>query len=157
MPIRVTPVQALLGAVCASFLVAGCATGNNPDIVRQSNTQRAQSIDFGVVTNSRAVTIQGSTTLGTTSGAVIGGALGSNLGSSSSSNTVGALGGAVAGGFAGNAIQGSANQRQGAEITVRLDSGRTMAVVQEGSPNAFRNGDRVRVSSDGHTTRVTRE
>ena len=87
---------------------------------------------------------------------MVGGAVGSNLGSGSFANTAGAVGGAVAGGMAGNAIQGNASARPGAEITVRLDNGQTIAVIQEGSPDAFRNGDRVRVTSDGQTTRVSR-
>jgi len=39
---------------------------------------------------------------------------------------------------------------------VQLENGRTVAVVQDGNPNDYRVGDRVRVSSDGATTRVTR-
>jgi outer membrane lipoprotein SlyB len=39
---------------------------------------------------------------------------------------------------------------------VRLDSGRMIAIIQEGSGAELRPGDRVRVSSDGYTTRVSR-
>ena len=39
---------------------------------------------------------------------------------------------------------------------MQLDAGRTVAVVQPGSSNEFRVGDRVNVASDGVTTRVTR-
>jgi outer membrane lipoprotein SlyB len=39
---------------------------------------------------------------------------------------------------------------------VRLDSGLMIAIVQEGSGAEFRPGDRVRVMSDGYTTRVSR-
>mgnify|MGYP006879907271 CR=1 FL=1 len=42
------------------------------------------------------------------------------------------------------------------EFTVRLDSGRTIAVVQPGSVDDYRVGDRVRVTNDGTTTRVAR-
>ena len=58
--------------------------------------------------------------------------------------------------MAGNAVQSGTGARQGVEVTVRLDSGRTVAVIQEGSPDAFRPGDRVRVTSDGQNTRVSR-
>ncbi len=40
------------------------------------------------------------------------------------------------------------------EITVLLDSGRYIAIVQEPDEN-FRAGDRVRILSGGRTTRVT--
>ena len=66
-----------------------------------------------------------------------------------------ALRGAVAGGAAGNAL--SRNSRAGVEVTVQLEqSGRTIAVTQDGNPNDFRIGDRVQVSSDGVTTRISR-
>ena len=156
MSILSTPVRVIAGAVFAASVLAGCATDQG-NMVRQNETQRAQTVQFGVVTNVRPVTIQGnSTAVGTTTGAVVGGAVGSNLGSGSFANTAGAVGGAVAGGMAGNAIPGNASARPGAEITVRLDNGQTIAVIQEGSPDAFRNGDRVRVTSDGQTTRVSR-
>lgn len=151
-----TPVRSVLGAVCAAVVLVGCNATTGPTVNR-NEVQRAQTVEFGVVTNVRPVTIQAnSTVVGTTTGAVVGGSVGSNLGSGSFANTAGAVGGAVAGGMAGNAIQGNASARQGVEVTVRLDSGRTVAVVQEGSPDAFRSGDRVRVTSDGQTTRVSR-
>jgi outer membrane lipoprotein SlyB len=51
---------------------------------------------------------------------------------------------------------GVAATAQGVEITVQLDSGRTLVVVQEGPVDAFRPGDRIRVLADGYTTRVSR-
>jgi outer membrane lipoprotein SlyB len=44
-------------------------------------------------------------------------------------------------------------RQQGLQITVRLDSGRTIAVTQA-ADEAFRPGDRVRVLSGGGVTRV---
>lgn len=157
MNILSTPLRAVAGAVLASAVLAGCATNPIGAPVSGSSVQRAQTIEFGVVTATRPVAIQAnSTVVGTTTGAVIGGSVGSNLGSGSFANTAGAVGGAVVGGMAGNAIQGNAAARQGVEVTVRLDNGRTIVVVQEGSPDAFRPGDRVRVASDGQTTSVSR-
>lgn len=42
------------------------------------------------------------------------------------------------------------------EFTVTLDSGRSIVVVQPGSANDYRVGDRVRVTNDGSQTRVAR-
>jgi len=42
------------------------------------------------------------------------------------------------------------------EFTVRLDAGQTIAIVQPGSVNEYRVGDRVRVVQAGGTTRVER-
>jgi len=66
------------------------------------------------------------------------------------------LAGAILGGMAGSAIEKDVTKANGVEVTVRLDSGRIVAIIQEGSGGEFRPGDRVRVTSDGYTTRVTR-
>ena len=58
-------------------------------------------------------------------------------------------------GALGSAIQGSQNT-PGLELTVKLDNGNNVAVVQPGGVNDFRVGDRVRVTSDGVNTRVSR-
>ena len=76
-------------------------------------------------------------------------------GSSTAANVIGGTAGAVAGGAAGNAIEGS-QRTNGVEITIRLDSGEMVAVVQPGDPRDFRRGDRVRVSGYGDSVRVTR-
>ena len=158
VPSQSLRITAIVSALLASAVLVGCQS-NPPvgDTVRRNDVQNMQSVEFGVVTQVRPVNIQpNSTAVGTTTGAVVGGAVGSNLGNSTFSNTVGAVGGAVAGGMAGNAVQCGTGARQGVEVTVRLDSGRTVAVIQEGSPDAFRPGDRVRVTSDGQNTRVSR-
>ena len=59
------------------------------------------------------------------------------------------------GGAIGSAVQGSRNTA-GVEITVRLDNGQTIAVVQPGDIRDFREGDRVRVVGSADNTRVTR-
>ena len=148
VPSQSLRLTAIVSALLASAVLVGCQS-NPPvgDTVRRNDVQNMQSVEFGVVTQVRPVNIQPNST---------GGAVGSNLGNSTFSNTVGAVGGAVAGGMAGNAVQSGTGARQGVEVTVRLDSGRTVAVIQEGSPDAFRPGDRVRVTSDGQNTRVSR-
>ena len=111
-------------------------------------------MEAGTVTAVRAVNIQNDQRgVATATGAVLGGLAGSTVGGGRG-QIAATVGGAVAGGAAGNAIAGTT--RAGVEVTVQLDNGRTVAVVQEGSPDQFRAGDRVNVASDGVTTRVTR-
>ena len=64
------------------------------------------------------------------------------------------MAGAAAGGAAGSGM--SRGARAGVELTVALESGRSVAVAQDGNINDYRVGDRVRVASDGVTMRVTR-
>lgn len=148
----------LIGAaamLALAFVVSGCAPAIRGDSYHRGHAMRAQSVELGMVENVRPVTIEGYPGgAGTAAGAVIGGIGGSQIGGSSSAHFAGAIVGALIGAAVGNAIERDASRANGAEITVRLDSGRLVAVVQEGVPQAFRPGDRVRVLSDGYATRV---
>jgi outer membrane lipoprotein SlyB len=94
------------------------------------------------------------TGVGTVGGAALGGIAGAQIGGSGAANAAGAIAGAIVGGLVGNAVENNANQRNGVEVTVRLDSGRTIAVPQENAGENFRPGYRVRLLSDGYSTRV---
>jgi outer membrane lipoprotein SlyB len=136
-------------------LVSGCATHSTPSTFNRSEVGAARTVEMGTIRGLRDVTIQSdSRGIGTATGAALGGIAGSTIGSGTRANTAGAVAGAVAGGAAGNAM--ARGQRAGVEVTVELDSGRTIAVTQDGTSQQFRVGDRVQVSSDGTTTRVTR-
>jgi len=67
---------------------------------------------------------------------------------------VGATVGAVLGGLGGAAAEEGVTRQRGLEITVKLDSGRMIAITQA-ADEEFRVGDRVRILSGGGTTRVT--
>lgn len=115
----------------------------------------ARSVEWGKVRRVLAVTIQNdSRNVGTATGAALGGIAGSTIGGGRRANTAGAVAGAVAGGAVGNRM--SRGAQAGIEITVELESGRTISVTQEGNVRDFRVGDRVQVASDGRTTRVSR-
>lgn len=121
----------------------------------RDEARQAQSVNPGRITSIRNVRIEGGNTAGTVVGGLAGGALGSNIGSGRTSNTAGAIGGALVGGAVGSHAQQRMQSRNGIEITVRLDSGRSVAVVQEVSANEqFSVGDRVRVLSTGSRDRV---
>ena len=61
----------------------------------------------------------------------------------------------MAGGVAGGLAEEAVTKTQGVEITVRMDNGRIISVVQEVSSHAsFHAGDRVRVLTLGDTTRI---
>jgi outer membrane lipoprotein SlyB len=83
----------------------------------------------------------------------VGGVAGSTVGSGKGS-VVGAALGAVLGGLGGAATEEAVTRRKGVEITVKLDSGRLLAVTQT-DDEAFQVGDRVRVLSGSGVTRVS--
>jgi outer membrane lipoprotein SlyB len=149
------PVVAI-AALTGSMLLPACTPQPSPSSFSAGETMRAVPVQFGTVESARAVEIRpGQTRLGAITGAILGGVGGSQIGRSTAANVAGATAGAVAGGAAGSAIQGS-RRTQGVEITIALDSGNMIAVVQPGDVRDFRRGDRVRVSGEGENVRVTR-
>lgn len=140
----------------AGFGLGGCTPKATPSSIPQGQVGQVIPVQYGTVSAVRAVEIRpGQTRLGALTGAALGGIAGSQVGSSTAGNVAGAIAGGVAGGAVGSAIEGSARS-SGVEITVRLDTGETVAVVQYGDPRDFRPGDRVRVGGTSDNARVTR-
>lgn len=140
----------------AVMILGGCASSMSGGAYTRSQARQVQEVQMGVVESVRQVQLEGTKTpVGTIAGAAVGGIAGSNIGGGKGS-TVGAILGAVAGGLAGSAIEEGVTKKPGLEITVKLDSGRMIAVTQE-SDEDIRPGDRVRVLSSGGVTRVTRD
>lgn len=135
--------------------VAGCAPPVAGNRYYRGEALRAQSVELGVVESIRPIQLQGHDTgVGTVGGAALGGLAGSGVGGGAG-QAAAIVGGAILGGIIGNAVERDANKRHGVELTVRLDAGRMIAVVQEDGGEAFRPGDRIRVLSDGYRTRIT--
>lgn len=136
-------------------LLTGCASGLGSGDYERREARRVQEVKMGVVESVRTVKLEGTESgVGTVAGAAVGGIAGSNVGGGKGS-AIGAVLGAVAGGVAGKAIEETATRKPGIEITVRLDSGRTVAVVQEDTGEAFNRGDRVRMLESGGQARIT--
>jgi len=147
-----------VGTVVALFcavILAGCATPAGPGYYYRGEALRPQSVEMGVVENVRPVALQGPDTgVGTVGGAALGGLAGSAAGQGAG-QAAAIIGGAILGGLIGNTVERDANRRSGLELTVRLDNGRMIAVVQDDTGEPFRPGDRIRVLSDGYRTRVS--
>ncbi len=142
-------------AATAILGLAGCAApGRGSADYRGYQTRTEQSMRFGVVETIRPVRIDAPNTgVGTATGAVLGGLAGNTVGGGYG-QTAAAIAGAVIGGIIGSHVEADANKGEGIEITVLLDGGQYIAVVQE-ADEAFRVGDRVRIVSGQGTTRVT--
>lgn len=142
----------LLAAAIVSLV--GCASGTGGKDYSRAQTRAAQEVQMGIVESVREVNIEGTKTpIGAGAGAVVGGVAGSTVGSGKGS-VVGAAVGAVLGGLGGAAIEEGATRNKGVEITVKLDSGRLIAITQS-ADETFQVGDRVRVLSGGGATRVS--
>jgi len=146
--------------VIAVFLIgnlSGCAHSTAGSVYKRGQARQVQNVKFGTVQHVRLVRIEGTkSSVGSTGGAVIGGIAGTKVGGGRGTLIASILG-AIAGGVAGAAMEEGFTRRDGLEITVKLDDGKTIAVVQALSNNEapFQAGQRVRVLSDYNETRVT--
>jgi outer membrane lipoprotein SlyB len=148
-------VQLRSGAVLLLVaLVAGCAQGLGGGSYSREEARVEQNVRMGIVESVRPVQIEGTRSgVGPAAGAVVGGIAGSTVGGGRGSAAAAVLG-AVAGGVAGQAIEQGTTRTNGVEVTVKLNSGALVAIVQA-ADETFKPGDRVRILSDGKTSRVT--
>ncbi len=136
-------------------LIAGCASSNSSDVYSRDQVRRTQTVQLGTVQAVRSVRIEGTKSgVGTVAGAVAGGVAGSTIGAGTG-RTLAALGGAALGAVGGTVAEEQITKKTGLEITVKLDGGSTIAVVQEADV-MFSVGERIRVLTSGGITRVTK-
>lgn len=137
------------------LLAAGCASSRSGDTYSREEARRALSVQDGTLSEVRVVKLEGTKTgVGTASGAVIGGIGGSTVGQGKGS-VVAAVVGVVVGGLIGSAVEEGVTRESAWELTVQLDSGRKIVVVQAVGEDKFVAGERVRVVQGGGTTRVS--
>ena len=152
-PRRARFAAALLAGACIVSL-AGCASSRSGSVYTREQARQELTVRTGVIESVREVQLEGTKSgAGTLAGGAIGGVAGSNVGGGKG-QIVGAILGAVAGAVAGNAIENSTTTKNGVEITVRLDNGNLIAIVQE-ADERFYPGERVRVLSGRGETRVS--
>jgi outer membrane lipoprotein SlyB len=144
----------LVVAVIATFLSA-CASSNSGSVYSRDDARKVQTVKTGVVESVRSVKLEGTKTpIGTVAGGAIGGIAGGSVGNGGRTSAVVAVIGAVAGALAGSAIEEGVTRKDAYEITVKLDGGSMIAIVQE-ADEAFKAGDKVRIVENADTSRVT--
>ena len=145
----------LLPSLLTCLCIAGCADNLSGDVYSRDEARKTMNVQYGTVDAVRPVVLEGDRNMaGQGSGAIIGGIAGNTVGNGSGkalATAVGAVTGAVVGGMA----QEKMTRAQGAEITVHLDNGSSIAVVQQvENLNEFATGQRVRLTQSEGTTRV---
>ena len=147
-----------VGAFALTLVVlSGCASSLSGSTYERGQARGAQEVRMGAVQHVREVQIEGTKSrVGAGAGAVTGAAIGSRAGKEgSATRAVATIAGAVAGGIGGAAAEEGITRQKGLEITVKLDSGRLLAVTQAADEN-FRVGDYVRVLTGANgVARVT--
>jgi len=146
----------LLIIVLGALLIAGCGLYNSSGKNYPKYEARTAFRVFpGEVVSVREVHIDGvHTRVGTYGGAAIGYSVGRTVGGGSGTRVAGAVGG-VAGAVAGRAIETAATAERGLEITIELDNGDVIAVVQA-ADQVFEPGEPVRVLMGYGSARVSK-
>jgi outer membrane lipoprotein SlyB len=118
------------------------------DSYSRSDARTAYEVEFAKVVSVRKVKLEGTQTgAGTIAGGVIG--------ASGTDNVRGQVVGGVLGAILGSTIEESSTSKDGLEITVKMQTGKLLAVVQQDTGETFRAGDRVRVLRSGSEVRVS--
>ena len=148
-------VTKLLMVVVLSVLTAACASSNSGSVYKRDDARKVQTVKTGIVESVRLVKLEGTKSpVGTVAGGAIGGIAGSSVGGGRGS-AIAAVIGAVAGGLAGSALEEGVTRKDALEITVKLDGGGLIAIVQE-ADEEFKAGEKVRIIENGDTSRVSR-
>jgi len=136
--------------IASSGLLTSCASSRSGQVYSRDQARQEMRVNYGTVQSVRAVQIEGTKSgVGAVGGGVTGGVLGSMVGGGRGQvlgAVVGALGGAAVGAMAEEGV----TRKNALEITVELDSGEILSVVQEADLQ-FYAGERVRVlrANDG--------
>ncbi|HWU35212.1 MAG TPA: glycine zipper 2TM domain-containing protein [Methylovorus sp.] len=144
----------VVGIAIMLAMLGACASSNSGSVYSRDEARKVQTVKMGVVESVRTVKLEGTKSpVGTAGGAVVGGVAGSTVGGGKGQAIATVLG-AIVGGLAGSAAEEGLTRKDGLEITVKLDSGTMIAVVQE-ADDQFQPGERVRILESGGTTRVS--
>lgn len=144
----------LLAVSLLTVLLAACASSNSGSVYSRDEARKVQTVKTGVIESVRQVKLEGTKSpVGTIAGGAVGGIAGSSVGGGRGS-AIAAVIGAVAGGLAGSALEEGITRKDGVELTVKLDGGGLIAIVQE-ADEVFMAGERVRILENGGVSRVS--
>jgi len=143
-------------ALYSALLLGGCVSSTSGNVYPRNQTRQAWTVEEGKVSDIKDVKIEGQqTSLGQIGGGYIGYEVGREVGGGHGNTIAGAVG-AVAGAVAGGATEERLTREQGYEITVALDKGASIAVVQA-ADQQFAVGERVKILRRGDgAARVTK-
>lgn len=147
--------RSLLLIPALTLLLGGCASSLTGDSYSRGEARHETTIRKGVVESVRYVKLEGTKSgVGAVAGGAVGGIAGGAAGRGRGSSIAAVLG-AVTGGLVGAAAEEGVTRQQGIEITVQLDDGSLLAVVQA-ADEEFLPGEKIRLLRTGGTTRVAK-
>ncbi|MGB4813134.1 MAG: hypothetical protein WBP13_11735 [Methylophilaceae bacterium] len=144
----------LLAIGLLSLFLISCASSNSGGVYSREEARKVQTVKTGIIEGVRQVKLEGTKTpIGTIAGGAVGGIAGGSVGGGRGSAIMAVLG-AVAGGLAGSALEEGVTRKDALEITVKIDGGGLIAIVQE-ADEAFNIGEKVRIIENGENSRVS--
>jgi outer membrane lipoprotein SlyB len=146
-----------LTMILSLLLVQGCAKSLEGDVYSRDEAQRTLQVQWATITATKPIVIEGDRSQsGKMAGGIIGGAAGYGVTDSSTRALTTAIG-AVAGAIAGQIAEEKMTRAQGMEITLQLENGENIIIVQEvNDVNDFAAGDRVKLVSGSGKLHVTK-
>lgn len=137
-------------AIMLFLSLTACTPNISSDQYGVEEVGQSQEVAYGKIVKARSVKVaahneEHGTLVGTASGATAGSAIGNNT----RANVLGAIGGAVFGGVLGNQVGKRAGMQNGVEYIVKLESGKTIAIVQGAKP-PLQIGQRVMLLTGGN-------
>lgn len=135
-------------AIAGAIGLAGCTFPSADPVVSRSQTNVVHALELGTVIAVKQVVIEGERTgLGGWGGGAVGAAAASpSDGRYGTEERLATAAGGVVGAIAGQAVEEVATREGAQEITIQLDSGRTVMITQETPDGLFQQGDRVQVA-----------
>jgi outer membrane lipoprotein SlyB len=147
-----------VGVACIlSAVLVGCMSSTTDPMVPRAHVGVAAELTQGRVISAVPVTIEGDNSgIGTMGGAGVGGAGGvAAAGGGGTEAIMASAVGAVAGAVVGKVVEERVTRKPGQRVTIRLDDGKIIEVVQEAEEGIFLEGDRVNVAVGDGVTRVS--
>ncbi len=142
--------------VLFSFVfLTGCMSNLSGQSYSRDEARQVQRVKLGTVLDVQMVQIEGTKSgVGAMAGAAAGGLAGSSVGNNKGSS-IAAIAGAVAGGLIGGKGEEAYTRTQGIQLTIELEDGTYISVVQEYDENVdFHSGDSVKLLTSNGVTRV---
>ena len=136
-----------------SLFSSSCQSTSSQSRYPITSNGMAKQLDGGTIVDLREVVIDGTSSGlgaygGAIGGSVAGRAIGAEASRTSLGTAVGAAGGMIAGGVVGPKIEKALTSKRAQELTIQMDEGGTIIVVQEIREPRFNIGDPVRVDSN---------
>ena len=137
-------------------LFTSCANpALKPDTYDRDSVQKISNVLYGEIVSLKKVIIEGETKSGTIVGGLVGAAAGSQVSDSKPEDEIGAVIGGAIGATLGGNVSKNIQSVEGIQLTINMDDGRTISVLQETSQYSFSIGDLVEVISTKGKTRVS--